>query len=177
MAKRKVKINRAPVLTLWATLVAERLGYDRDAALTLGKSVAGLNAQSKGQRLGIYEKPKDQHAETARKPHKPAEEFSVPILGRSVPVVQTPQGVRATTKGKPLDPTGVQQYLEQKFGQDLNDVRAALQKLAKAYEPEELAAKAYTLYEQFRPTIPEGTKGWGAKGELDLDTIHTLAKL
>lgn len=44
MTKRIVKINRAPVLTLWATVVAERLGYDRDAALTLGKSVAGLNA-------------------------------------------------------------------------------------------------------------------------------------
>ena len=176
MAKRKVKINRAPVLTLWATLVAERLGYDRDAALTLGKSVAGLNAQAKGQRLGIYEKSKDQPAETASKAHKPGEEFSVPILGRSVPIVQTPHGVRATVKGKPLDPDVIQRYLEQKFGQDLNDVQAAMQKLAKAYKPEELAAKAYTLYEQFRPTIPEGTKGWGAKGELDLDRIRTLSK-
>ena len=176
MAKRKVKVNRAPVLTLWAAVVAERLGYDHDAALTLGKSVAGLNAQSKGQRLGIYEKPKDQPAEKASKAHKPAEEFSVPILGRSVPAMQTPQGVRATAKGKPLDPGGVQRYLEQKFGQDLNDVQAALEKLAKAYKPGELAAKAYTLYEQFRPTIPEGTQGWGAKGELDLDTIRALAK-
>jgi hypothetical protein len=58
MAKRKVKINRAPVLTLWATIVAERLGYDHDAALTLGKAVAGLNAQSKGRRLGLFDEAK-----------------------------------------------------------------------------------------------------------------------
>lgn len=176
MAKKKVKINRAPVLTLWATVVAERLGFDHDTALTLGKSVSGLNAQAKGQRLGIFEKPQDQPAEAASKAHPPDEQFSVPILGRSVPAVQTPQGVRATAKGKPLDPGSVQRYLEQKFGQDLDDAQAAMKKLANAYPPDELAAKAYALYQKFRPTIPEGTQGWGAKGELDLDTIRTLAK-
>ncbi len=176
MTKRKVKINRAPVLTLWATVVAERLGFDRDAALTLGKTVAGLNAQAKGQRLGIFEKPEDQPAEAVSKAHKPAEEFRVPLLGRSVPAVQTPQGVRATARGKPLDPVSVQRYLEQKFGQDLADVQAAMEKLTKVYTPDELAAKAYPLYEQFRPAIPEGTKGWGAKGELDLEKIRALAK-
>ena len=49
-----LSINRAPVLTLWAAVVAERLGFERDEALTLGKAVAGLTAQSKGQRLGIF---------------------------------------------------------------------------------------------------------------------------
>jgi hypothetical protein len=176
MAKKKVKINRAPVLTLWATVVAERLGFDRDAALTLGKSVAGLNAQAKGQRLGIFEKPEGQPTAAVSKARKPAEQFSVPLLGRSVPAIQTPDGVRATAKGKPLDPGSVQRYLEQKFGLDLKDVEAALEKLANAYKPGELAAGAYALYEQFRPTIPEGTQGWGAKGELDLDTIRALAK-
>jgi hypothetical protein len=37
MAKRHwVMINRAPVLTLWAAIVAERLGFDKNEALTLG---------------------------------------------------------------------------------------------------------------------------------------------
>jgi hypothetical protein len=40
-----VTINRAPVLTLWAAVVAERLGFERVEALTLGKAVAGLTAQ------------------------------------------------------------------------------------------------------------------------------------
>ena len=39
-----VSINRAPVLTLWAAVVAERLGFDREEALTLSKAVAGLTA-------------------------------------------------------------------------------------------------------------------------------------
>ncbi len=176
MTKKKVKINRAPVLTLWAAVVAERLGFDHDAALTLGKSVAGLNAQAKGQRLGIFEKPEGQPAEATSKARKPAEQFSVPILGRSVPAMQTPHGVRATAKGKPLDPGSVQRYLDQKFGPNLKEAQAAMEKLAKAYQPDELAARAYALYEQFRPTVPEGTQGWGAKGELDLDAIRALAR-
>jgi hypothetical protein len=90
--------------------------------------------------------------------------------------MQTPLGVRATAKGKPLDPGNVQRYLEQKFGQDLSDVQAAMEKLANVYKPDELAARAYALYEQFRPAIPEGTQGWGAKGELDLDKIRALSK-
>src|SRR3989304_1835161 len=54
MTSNRIKIYRAPVVTLRAAVVAERLGYDSEAALTLGNTVAGLNAQSKGQRLGIY---------------------------------------------------------------------------------------------------------------------------
>jgi hypothetical protein len=41
---RTIYINHAPVLTLWAAVVAERLGFSRDEALTLGRAVAGLNA-------------------------------------------------------------------------------------------------------------------------------------
>ena len=43
------QINRAPVLTLWAAIVAERLGFDHDEGMTLGRAVAGLNATSKGK--------------------------------------------------------------------------------------------------------------------------------
>jgi hypothetical protein len=35
-------------------VVAERLGFKHDEALSLGKALAGLNARSKGQRLGIF---------------------------------------------------------------------------------------------------------------------------
>ena len=45
-ATNTISINRAPVLTLWAAVVAKRLGFDHDEALTLGKAVAGLNAQA-----------------------------------------------------------------------------------------------------------------------------------
>jgi hypothetical protein len=43
-----------------------------------------------------------------------------------------------------------------------------MQKLAKAYKPAELAHACYSLYERFRPAIPQGVKVWGASGDLDL---------
>jgi len=171
MATKKIKINRAPVLTLWAAVVAERLGYDEETALTLGKAVAGLNAQSKGKKLGIYEeKSEEEKKEKAAKP-----EF-IELLGRDVPAVKTPRGLRAAIKGEAIHAGSVQAYLEQKFKDDLDDTRKAMKKLAKAYTPKQLESKAYSLYEKFRPEIPEGVKGWGAKGELDLDYIRSLAE-
>jgi hypothetical protein len=41
--------------------------------------------------------------------------------------------------------------------------------------PAKLAAEGYHLYEQFRPSVPAGTRGWGAKGTLDLEAIGKLA--
>ena len=60
---KTIAINRAPVLTLWASVVAQRLGFAEDEALTLGKALAGLNAYSKGRRLGIL----PPHEEKAKK--------------------------------------------------------------------------------------------------------------
>lgn len=174
MAKKIIKINRAPVLTLWAAIVAERLGYNKNEALTLGRAVAGLNAQSKGRRLGIYEEKTEEGKEKEGKA-KPAKLEFIEILGRGVPAINTPKGLRAAVKGEAISPESVQTYLEQKFGENLDDARAAMEKLAKAYTPKQLEVKAYDLYEKFRPEIPEGTKGWGAKGELDLDYIRSLA--
>ena len=65
MGESTITINHAPVLTLWASVVVERLGFDRDEALSLGKGVAGLTAHSKGQRLGIY-KPVPKEIKKAR---------------------------------------------------------------------------------------------------------------
>jgi len=176
MANKKIKINRAPVLTLWAVVVAERLGYDEKTALTLGKAVAGLNAQSKGRRLGIYEEKTEEEKKKEAKKEKPVKTEFIEVLGRGVPAVKTPHGLRAAIQGKPMSSESVQSYLEQKFGEGLEDARAAMQKLAKAYTPKQLESKAYDLYEKFRPKIPEGKKGWGAKGELDLDYIRSLAE-
>jgi hypothetical protein len=85
--KEPIKINRAPVLTLWATIVAERLGYDHKSALTLGKAVAGLNAQSKGKRLGIFSKPEEKPIKAKRKERQLTENAMVTLLGRPVPIV------------------------------------------------------------------------------------------
>jgi hypothetical protein len=169
-----IEVNRAPVMTLWAAVVAERLGFDRDEALTLGKTVAGLNAQAKGQRLGIFEPGKKKGEEARSRPK--GEQFSVELLGRSVPVINTPDGVRATAKGAPVQPPSVQHYLEGKFGAALPEVRQAMEGLAAAFPPDKLEEQAYRLYVKFRPEIPAGKQGWGAKGQLDTDRIRSLAR-
>ena len=88
--------------------------------------------------------------------------------------MKTEEGVRAVDKSKPIEPEGVERYLESKFGDALQEVRMAMTELANALKPDELAQRGFGLYEQFRPNIPEGVQGWGAKGELDLEQIRKL---
>ena len=174
MAESKVMINRAPVLTLWGAVVAETLGYEYDTALTLGKCVAGLNAQSKGRMLGIFGEPKG--PERGEPPRKTGlgEDYWVELCERGVPVQDTDEGIRAVIKDKPIEPAKVEKYLTGKFGDDLETVRQAMTELAGSLEPDDLAARAYRLYEEFRPQIPSGQRGWGAKGKLDLELIRSL---
>ena len=173
MDRDVVKVNRAPVLTLWAAVVAERLGFDREAALSLGKALAGLNAQAKGRRLGIF-KPAEHPEGHLPGKAKPGQEFRVELLGRPIPAKMTEEGVRAVIGDKPIGAEGVERYLESKFGADLKAVRSAMTALAGSFKPAELAAVAFFLYERFRPEIPAGVRGWGAAGELDLDRLASL---
>jgi hypothetical protein len=61
-----IAVDRAPVLRLWAAVVAERRGHSPDAALTLGRAVAGAGARKKARRLGITE---ERHAEAEKRQH------------------------------------------------------------------------------------------------------------
>ena len=56
-ATQTLRIDRAPVLTLWAAIVAEHLGVPRETALSIGQALAGITAHAKGARLGIYAPP------------------------------------------------------------------------------------------------------------------------
>ncbi len=169
-----IKTNRAAVLTLWAAVVAERLGFDWDEALTLGRAVAGLNAYSKGVSLGLYE-PTPEAERERRLVARHGAAVRVDLLHRAVPAVQTPDGLRALSNGRPISSASVERYLANKFGDRLDDARAAMTGLARSMSPSELARSAYDLYEQFRPAVPAGVRGWGAAGELDLDNIMGLA--
>ena len=79
---KQIEINRAPVLTLWAAVVAERLGFDRDEALTLGKAVAGLNAYSKGRALCLFQ-PKPKDIKEKRRALRRGQEITVDLLSRA----------------------------------------------------------------------------------------------
>ena len=102
MASQTVNITRAPVLTLWATVVAERLGSGPEVARTFGKVVAGLNAQSTGRQLGMFEESTDAQADKDHKARQSGETSTVTLLHRRVPVMRTEPGVQATVKDRSL---------------------------------------------------------------------------
>ena len=167
-------INRAPVLTLWATVVAQRMGYSEDEALTLGKAIAGYTAQFKGRILGIYSAR--EKAETGEEKREERKVEFVELMGRQIPTIEESGEVRSISKDKTVDPASVRRYLDSKFGEKLDEVTIAMEELAKSYEPKELNAIAFRLYEKFRPEIPKGKRGWGAKGELRLEKLKELKK-
>jgi len=163
-------------MTLWAAVVTERLGFDEDEALTIGQAVAGLNAYAKGVRLGIYT-PEPESLKEQRKKLEPKNVLQVDVLHRAVPVVQTEQGLRALNKGKAVFPAAVRRYLVSKFGEALPEVKAAMEELAGSLSHEDLVHRAYELYEQFRPSVPPGVRGWGAPGDLDLEKVRALGRV
>jgi hypothetical protein len=170
-----VTVNRAPVLTLWAAVVAGRLGFDRDEALTMGRVVAGLNAYTKGRSLGIF-KPVPEEVQREGRRLAPGAVMHLALLHRAVPLVRTRDGLRALAKGKPVSPDSVQRYLERRFGDALGAVEDAMNALARSLPVEELAHRAFELYEMFRPAVPSGVRGWGAAGVLNLARIRAAAR-
>ena len=173
-----IEVNRAPVLTLWAAVVAERLGYDRDAAITLGRAVAGSSARVKAKAIGIAEDPHesgDLRGEARKQGESKQRPKAVHLLGRDVPVVEEKGKLRVLDHDKAASPKAAAGYVERAFGEDLGAVRKAMEDLAGSLEPEELNRVGFRLYEHFRPEVPAGTKGWGAKGVLDLDKIRSAA--
>ena len=98
------------------------------------------------------------------------------LLQCAVPAQQPVAGLRALSQNRPIHPASVQRYLQSKVGATLADVYHAMVQRADSRSPARLAAEAYHLYEQFRPQVSAGAKGWGAVGLLRLETIRTLAE-
>ena len=140
----------------------------------MGRVVAGLNAYAKGKSLGLF-KPAPEEVKRERERLRQGAQMQIDLLHRAVPVERTPDGLRALSKGKPIAPECVQRYLQSKFGDDLDAVERAMMALARSLPVDELAASAYRLYEEFRPAVPAGVRGWGAAGVLDLERIRNAA--
>jgi len=165
----EIRVNRAPVLTLWAAIVAERLGHDADAAITLGRAVAGSSARVKARAIGLEEKREDGSLRDAA---KPAPRQTVHLLGRDLPVVEQRGSQYALDHDKPASPRPAYAYVGKAFGEHLPAVRKAMEALADSLPLEELNRIGFRLYEHFRPEVPAGAAGWGKKGVLDLKQIE-----
>lgn len=170
----RIEINRAPVLTLWVAVVAERQGYSYEEGLSFGKAVSGILAHSKGRRLGVYE-DKDQQDRKRKRKQQQKEKEKFDVFGMRIAGQITKEGTRlALQNNKPVSPVSVESYLRRAFGPYYGHAKEAMRALAKAYPPEKLGSEAYSLYEKIRPQVPGGMKGWGAKGYLDLNLLHQL---
>jgi len=171
----KIQINRAPVLTLWTAVVAKTIGHPWDTSLTLGKAVAGQFAFSKGKSIGLMS-PSEKTQEERKKAR--GEHFWIPILNTKIASRETSDGIRALDKGKATNPRAVEGYVKSKFGgeENLKEAIDAMEYLCNSFtNQEELEKSAYHLYERFRPSVPQGARGWGRKGLLDLSFIRSLA--
>jgi hypothetical protein len=166
-----IVINRAPVLTLWAAVVAERLGHPADTALTLGRAVAGAAARVKARSIGREETKADRDADTPRLRLEPVT-APVFLLGKAIRLLPNVDGeLRAADGERPADPAAVQRYLAKAFGDRLDEVRLAMGQLAERHDPIELNRIGFRLYEKFRPDVPSGNEGWAAKAVLEIDKI------
>jgi hypothetical protein len=154
-------------------VVAQCLGFDWNEAVTLGRALADLNACAKGEARGAFTPAPDEVRERRRR-MAVGESATVDLLQHAIPVVQTPDGLRALSKGRPVSPEGVQHSLEEAFGDAFETVRAAMLCLARSVPYRELAERAYDLYEDFCPDIRPGGEG-DAPRALDIGLIESLA--
>jgi hypothetical protein len=81
--------------------------------------------------------------------------------------------LRADDKGKPVPAKSVQTYIVRVFSDRLPEVKAAMEAVAASLAPDELNRVGFRPYEKFRHDVPDGAKGWGAKGELRLERIRS----
>ena len=168
-----IKINRAPVLTLWAAVVAQRLGFDRETALTLGQAVAGSSAHAKAVSLGIVE-PRPELVREQGDRLAEGERLRVDLLGRAVPVVGTPDGPRAVNKGKPGDPA---QIANTSPASSVTGSRMPGRRWPCWRRPMSRRTLTVAGFGSTRPSGPAcrpASRGWGAVGELDLAKVRAL---
>jgi len=161
-----VHVNRAPVMTVWAMVVAERMGFKREEALSIASAYTELNATSKGISLGLFDEEKGKDTSSGGQPY-------VELMGRKVPVYSTRASQwRALLEDEPISPSSAFKYITHAFQQQAPHVVGAMRLLAETFAPKELNRVGFSLYADFRPHVG----GWGKKGELTCSDILALRR-
>jgi hypothetical protein len=176
-------VNRAPVMMAWACVVAERLGFSRDEALSIASVYTEMNAVSKGVSLGIFDKKRETDLKAAHAGVAEAQPY-VDLLGRRIPLFRIASGSwRAFTTedsngnntpgGGAAAPRAAHSYITRALRQTAPAVLGAMRLLAESYDyPMELNRVGFSLYADFRPDV----NGWGKRGELKCETLLALRK-
>ncbi|PBK72668.1 hypothetical protein ARMSODRAFT_1015507 [Armillaria solidipes] len=166
LIKKSTVINRAPLMSAWAMIVAERLGFRREEALSIASVYTEMNALSKGVSLGIYKDGKQKGLDAIKGGSQPY----VELMGRS-PLYQSQSNQwRALLNSKPAQPSSPFSYISRSFRQTTPHIIGALRLLAESFTPKELNNKGWALYTEFRPSV----NGWGERSEVKCETILNL---
>lgn len=178
-----IMINRSPVLTLWAAMVAKHLYHlSLDEALSLGSAFASQTAQAKGQALGIYSSDtitsdsNNNSTTKIKEDETPLTTHDYQLMGQTICTKQLhatngPVVLRAVLNDKLVDPHSAWSHLRKRFGTALGYVMAQMDAACTAAGEEELRRTAYRYYMHIRPNIPSGTRGWGAHGRLETSKL------
>jgi hypothetical protein len=155
-----IKINRAPVLHLFAACVAsiENPSLKWETCLSLGSAVSTVCALAKGRAIGEIA-PRD---ESKPKPtHYGAEKLTVMQFEFAMKDGRALVG----ETGKPPN----EGYLKNKFKDRYEEAKAIMMEALETWKGDEetLAKKAFHFYERFRPAA-----GWGQSGGLDLKLVQ-----
>ncbi|KAJ7781158.1 hypothetical protein B0H16DRAFT_1404408 [Mycena metata] len=155
-------VNRAPLMTAWSTLVAERLGFQPSV-------YTELNAVSKGRSMGIIKAGTGRGTEAVKGGSQPY----VELMGRR-PLFQTQTSQwRALSNGTVVHPSTAFSYISRALRQTCPHIVGALRLLVESFSPQEINAKAWALYCEFRPEV----NGWGDRAEVKCETILGLRKV
>lgn len=175
-----ITINRAPVLDLWASCVAELVhpSLSWETCLSIGGAISTITAISKGRSIGTIEKPDpgEAHAKKEKRKEKAAQGGYDEIEVMSFHLNIDKDG-HALVGGKPKKAS--EETLRKKFGGDeYSKARDTFRNAVKKWKgrEEELDKQAFGFYEEFRPSIPPGQKGWGRKGQLRLQSVRDVVE-
>jgi hypothetical protein len=173
-----ITINRAPVLELWASCVAH-LTYPSlpwPTCLSIGAAISTITAISKGRSIGKIQKPDP--GEAAAKKRKPEQSKAnldeVDVMGFTLHVDGDGQ---AMVGDKPKK--GNEEALKKKYGlENFEHAKRAFEDALQTWKGKEddLNSGAFHMYEDFRPTVAAGQKGWGRKGVLNLETVKKAVR-
>ncbi|KAI0092018.1 hypothetical protein BDY19DRAFT_990766 [Irpex rosettiformis] len=161
-------VNRAPIMTAWSFIIAERLGFTREEALSIASVYTEMNAISKGVSIGIYSKDKKDGVEADKGGSQPY----VDLMGRRPLFQMQDESWRALSSDTPVSPASGFSYISRSLRQTAPFIVGALRLLADAYTPDELNKHGFSLYTEFRPEV----KGWGGRGEVRCEKILQLRK-
>jgi hypothetical protein len=182
----QILVNRSPVLTLWAAIVAMTIfpkmndngSLTLEEALSFGSALASITAKGKGEHLGIFTPSAtvetSHHNKNTGDDDNDGSRRTFSLMGTTLQIVSTSAGLRALgADSKEQEPEKTWKLLKQRFGTALGHVAHEMRQAAKK-AGDGLEATAFDFYIHIRPNIPSGTKGWGAHGHLDINKIQNF---